>query len=140
MGTTVQLGRGNTNTHRVDLPHGGHTLADKGDVVNWEVKKGSNVHAFRIEVKSDPSNIWSRSPQRVDDRNWEGELRSDAPDHAQYRYSIHWREAGGPEHPHDPIISIRPGTFHDLVIQIVAAILAALFGFFAVKAFIKKKK
>ena len=94
-------------TGHLDLSDHGHTPADAGDTIQWQIKHGSGVDSITaIQPKSPSNNFWS-SPPHSQGNNWTGDINSAAPNYDEYLYSITWT-GNGNSHVFDPKISIKP--------------------------------
>ena len=88
----------------------GHTRADAGDTILWQIANQSGVHSIVAIKQKSGSNFWSEQPQRQG-ANWKGTISDKAQKSEQYEYAIHWKASeNGEVLVHDPIISIRPSS------------------------------
>ncbi|CAA9223106.1 MAG: hypothetical protein AVDCRST_MAG56-524 [uncultured Cytophagales bacterium] len=87
----------------------GHTKADAGDTILWQIANHSGVHSIvAIKQKSGSPNFWLEQP-RPRGANWQGTISPKVKKSEQYEYAIHWKASeNGDELVHDPIISIKP--------------------------------
>ena len=138
----IELIRGNTTTHEVTIVGGPDKEAKAGDKVKWKVVgNNSNIYSFEIVPKKGSVNIWSKHPNRDDRDKWKGEISDRAKETDTFRYYIIWQESkDGPDHIHDPIISIRPSGIFGLssvfIFLLIAIAMAGLFTF----GFVQRKR
>ena len=105
----IKITSGNTADGSLQLSDRGHTEAEAGDTILWQIANKSGVGAITaIEEKSDSTDIFS-SPPRKRGNNWVGVIDRAAPSKAEYQYSIVWTaEDGSGPYTFDPKITIKP--------------------------------
>jgi hypothetical protein len=92
----------------LDLLDAEDAKAKRTDFVRWENKTRVVQTIENIEPKPHSYNIFSIDPHRQTDDLWTAEISSSAPDHAQYIYTVWWRDKEGNLQRHDPKITIKP--------------------------------
>ncbi|MCW3109332.1 MAG: hypothetical protein JWQ09_3838 [Segetibacter sp.] len=130
----------NTSTGNLELDDHGHTIANPGDTILWQIQNTSGVESIiSIQEKSASANIWS-TPPHAQGNIWTGEISSIAPAGAIYNYSIAWLAKGaGGAHIYDPIISIKPSGLH-FIAKLVTAFLVLLGFSYLMHLRMKRKK
>ena len=125
----INITGSNTSTHLLTLSDNGHTRADKGARVTWNVLD-PNVVSIKIIEKGGPVDIWSQSPRpQPGSKDWMGVIHPRARDNARYSYLIRCERPTGVFHDHDPMISIKPRPIDDRVtaVLVVGGAIAAMF-------------
>jgi hypothetical protein len=129
----VRITGSDINNGQLELSDRGHTKADPGDTIQWQIEQNSGVDSIvSIQEKSDSENIWA-SPPRLQGSNWTGAISSTSRPYDAYVYSITWRR-GSVTKVCDPIISIKPtSSQYSLLLGVIAGaaagFIAALFCF-----------
>jgi hypothetical protein len=105
----IKIMAGNTADGSLQLSDRGHTVAEGGDTILWQIANKSGVASITaIEEKADSTNIFSEPPHKKGN-NWVGVVDPEAPPKAEYVYSIVWMagDGSGP-YTFDPKITIKP--------------------------------
>jgi hypothetical protein len=125
----IKITGSNATTGSLTLDDLGHTRADAGDMILWQIANQSNVHSIvAITEKKASPNFWSTSP-RAQGANWQGNISSTARVGDRYVYSIHWRASeDGPVLTHDPILSIKPSVqrLQTIILIVLIAVVGIL--------------
>ena len=104
----IRITGSDKKTGNLTLSDNGHTKADPGQKIIWQIDKGSNVRSIVAIEQKRGTNFWSSLPA-PQGANWQGTIRTDAKEREEYEYLISWIASDdGLEYKHDPIISIRP--------------------------------
>jgi len=105
----IKITSADTSDGSLQLSDRGHTIAEGGDTILWQIGNGSGVESITaIQEKPDSTNIFSTAPHKKG-RNWTGDIDPAAPPKAEYLYSIVWMaEDGSGPYTFDPKISIKP--------------------------------
>ena len=137
---TIVIVQGNTSDGSLKLSDRDHTKARKSDNIKWKIAPHSRVECITdIKEKKSADDIWLEEPHK-EGSHWAGKISPGADVGDQYPYSIYWKAPGDKTiYIHDPIISIRPNTVHDLILQIVLIIFSGFLGFFTMQSLLKKK-
>jgi hypothetical protein len=131
----IKITASNEITGWLQLDDHGHTHAEAGDTIQWQISNHSGVYSIVTITKKSGSNFWSIQPH-AQGANWKGTISLTAQVFDQYVYSIHWKASeNGPVLIHDPIISIKPS-----VLRVISIISIAILGIFAIKFLRKKNK
>jgi hypothetical protein len=123
----IRITGSNSSNHSLILNDHGHTTADAGDTILWQIDAHSGVYSIiSIQEKSGSTNIFS-SPPRPQGNNWRGDILAVVAPCTVYVYSITWlAKDGSGSHVFDPIISIRPTRFTDKILNTVLYFAAAV--------------
>jgi hypothetical protein len=122
---SIIIESGNTSNHKLNLSDGGRTTAQRLDSLTWSIGvHNADVTSFKIKKKKGSRSIFFTAPPNEHRRSLKKDIWILAP-HTDYMYSIAWKDADGNPHEHDPIISIRPSTAPQRLLETVVIILAA---------------
>ena len=135
----IKITGSNTSDGSLVLPNRGHTPADAGDTILWQIGNRSGVRSIQsIQEKRGSTDIFSAPPRRHGS-NWQGDINPAAPALARYIYSITWlADDGSGPHIHDPIISIRPRTTSKVLLTVALLAFTVAVGIYTYK-FLHKK-
>lgn len=105
----IKITAGNTSDGSLELSDHGHTEAEGGDTILWQIANKAGVGSITaIQEKPDSTDIFSTRPGKRG-HNWVGVIDSGAAPKAEYLYSIVWMaEDGSGPYTFDPKISIKP--------------------------------
>lgn len=105
----IKITAGDPSNGSLTLSDHGHTVAEGGDTILWQIQNKSGVASITaIQEKPDSTNIFSTTPRKRGN-NWMGVIDTAAAPEAEYLYSIVWMaEDGSGPYTFDPKITIKP--------------------------------
>ncbi len=134
MAEEIIIFSGNISNHELELSDGGHTEAEKGKAIKWEITEDkTNVASIENIQRKYGDIIFEKPPKKENSKKWKAKIKQNATVGDKYTYSITWKDTSGNEHTHDPIISIKPSPLTSPWTSIIILLVSTVFGLFALK-------
>jgi hypothetical protein len=104
----------------LELSDHGRTVAQPGDTITWIIGNDTITGITSIDAKDGQPNVFNPNPGPVGaSSNWQGTVARDISHNMDEGYSIGYSTSNG-NFVHDPIIAIRPSTFHFEKVAMIA--------------------
>ena len=139
---TIKIVASCISTGALILDDHGHTPADAGDKIIWQIQNGSGVKSIvSIDKKFGSPEIFSTRPHQQGNV-WTGTISSSVPGGTIYDYFISWTDTNNPsqQHTFDPIISIKPTSIFSISKIVMSLLVFFGFSFFFLHNINKERK